>query len=80
MLGDKFVLQKAFPATVEALNNLVSFFPHREIPTRYTERRNPSDPRGAGRSARANRTADRIFGYGLVGFGLTFACGNSQSL
>jgi hypothetical protein len=27
MLGDKFVLQKAFHVTVEALNNLVGFFP-----------------------------------------------------
>jgi hypothetical protein len=87
MLSDKFVLQKAFPTTVEALNNLVSFFPHREIPPDIRkDGGNPSDSRrdqlgrsirGSnaeiqcnGCSARANRTADRIFGYGLVGFGL----------
>jgi hypothetical protein len=88
MLSDKFVLQKAFPATVEALNNLVIFFPHHEIPPDIRkDEGNPSDSgrdqlgrsiRGPnaeiqcnGCSVRANRTADRIFGYGLVGFGLS---------
>jgi hypothetical protein len=87
MLSDKFVLQKAFPATFEALNNLVGLFPHREIPAHIRkDERNPSDSRRdqSGRcirgsnveiqcngcSVRASRTADRIFGYGLVGFGL----------
>jgi hypothetical protein len=30
MVGHKFVLQKAFHAAVEALNDLVNFFPHGE--------------------------------------------------
>jgi hypothetical protein len=80
MLSDKFVLRKAFPATVEALNDLVSFSP-REIPPdiRKDSRRDQLERsiRGSkaeiqrnGCSVRANRAADCIFGYGLVGFDL----------
>jgi len=87
MLRDKFVLQKASPAAVEALNNLVTFSPHREIPPDIRKvERNPSNSRRdelgrskrgsnaeiecKGCSVRADRSADRIFSYGLVGFDL----------
>jgi len=89
MLGDKFVLQKAFPTTVKALNSLVSFSPRRESPPDIRKDKSRRDQlerskRGSkaeiqcnGCSARANRTADCIFGYGLVGFDLR---GLKQSL
>ena len=77
MLSDKFVLQEAFPTTVEALNNLVSFSPHGEIAPDIRKDQLERSIRGSeaeieynGCSVRANRTADCIFAYGLVGFDL----------
>ena len=73
---------ESIPTTVKALNSLVSFPPRRESPPDIRKDKSRRDQlerskRGSkaeiqcnGCSARANRTADRIFGYGLVGLGL----------